>query len=96
MKLIKSLIKIIVVLLFITGCSKQIENNNINDGYKFMYQSKFIQIGDIYDENTIGISNTFFENENCAFSEKDITYIYNDFQIQTYENNKKDQVIIII
>ena len=96
MRLITKIIKLMILLLVFTGCGKIENNQNKNEVYGFLYQTKLIEVGKVYDENVLGKSNSFFDNENCAFSEKDTTYVYDNFQLQTYENKNHEMIIYSI
>ena len=86
----KKIISLIVILLFITGCGKK------EEGFYLTYNNKNINLGEVFDVNIHGQYNDMFESENCAFGDRDITYIYDNIEIETYGNKKNELIIYSI
>ena len=82
MKKIFSLL--IIGLLFITACGNKKEDYYLN------YSGKKIELNKEFNVNDYGEYNDLFENESCAFGNRDITYFYDDIEVEAYgdDNNK--------
>ena len=82
----KVIISLILMLFVLTGCKNKEE-------FFLTYNNKDIKLDTVYKDSEY---NDFFESENCAFGEKDITYIYDDIEIETYGNKNNELIIYSI
>ncbi len=76
----------ILVLFLVIGCS------NKGDFY-LKYQDKSFELNKVFTKEEYGNYNDYFESENCAFGNKDITYFYDDVEVETY-GNERDELIV--
>lgn len=88
----KKVISLVLVLLFMTvGCGK----NDEKDFY-LTYHEKDLFLNREYNEDIYGKSNDSFESESCAFGNKDITYMYDDIEIEAYGNDDGKLIVYSI
>ncbi len=90
MKLMKKVISLVFILLFITACGSKKED------FYLTYRNKDIKLDTIFDEAKHGKPNDSFESTNCAFGDRDVTYIYDDIEVETYGNSKNELIIYSI
>lgn len=64
--------------------------------YEFTYQGKTIKVNDIMDKEKIGPEKNFYEIPSCAFEGMDKIYEYENFEIETYTNEEKEERIYSI
>ena len=90
MKKIISLL--LVCIVFICACGKN-EDKDINltedttvkeEGYYLDYNGHKLVLDKEFNTNDYGEYDNMFENEACAFGERDVTYFYKDIEIETY------------
>lgn len=86
----KKIISLILVLLFITACG------NGQGEYYLSYSGKDIKLDTVYNIDAHGKYNRLFESANCAFGDRDVTYIYDDIEVETYGNKKNELIIYSI
>ena len=86
----KKIISIMLFQLFLTGCGSKQEDFYLN------YNNKKLLLNHPFSENEYGKYNDSFESENCAFGDKDITYIYDDLEIEAYGNSKGEMIVYSI
>ena len=89
----KKIVSLILIVLFITACSAK---DSKKDEYYLTYNGHDIKLDTVYNENTHGKSNDSFESANCAFGDRDVTYIYNDIEVETYGNKNNELIIYTI
>ena len=77
-------------MIFVTACGKKQEE------FFLTYHDKDIKLDTIFNIDNYGEYNDSFESENCAFGDKDITYIYDDIEIETYGNKNGELIIYSI
>ena len=87
-KLIKGIISVFIVLFIFTGCKKEV----VNDFY-LEYKSNKLWLNQPFDVSEYGEYNDSFESESCAFGDSDVTYIYDDLEIEAYGNSKKEKIV---
>ena len=75
-KYMKKMISLVLFLLVITGCGSTKEDFYLN------YNNKKLLLNNVFSESEYGKYNDSFESENCAFGDKDITYIYDDIEVE--------------
>lgn len=88
MKKLVSLV-LVLVILFITACGNGGE-------YYLTYNGKDIKLDTAYNVEAHGQYNNLFESANCAFGDRDVTYIYDDIEVETYGNGKNELIIYSI
>ena len=86
----KKIISLILIVLFITACG------NKKEEFYLTYNSKNIKLDTVYNISDHGQYTDLFENENCAFGDRDVTYIYDDIEVETYGNKKNELIIYSI
>ena len=86
----KKIISLVLIVLFITSCSGKGEE------FYLTYNSHDIKLDSVFNVNTHGQYNDLFESANCAFGDRDVTYIYDDIEIETYGNKNNELVIYSI
>lgn len=89
-KFMKKIISIMLFLLLLTGCGSKQEDFYLN------YNNKKLLLNHLFSENEYGKYNDSFENLNCAFGDKDITYIYDDLEVEAYGNSKGEMIVYSI
>ena len=87
-KLIKICLAFIILFIF-SGCGKK-------EDFYITYQDKNLYLNREYNVDDYGKYNQMFENESCAFGDKDITYIYNDLEIEAYQNLQSKMIVYSI
>ena len=87
----KKVVSLILILLFITACG-----NKTNEEYYLKYNNREIRLNTVFNEHIQGKYIDSFESENCAFGDRDVVYIYDDIEIETYENKNKELIIYTI
>ena len=90
MKLMRKVISLVLIVLFITACGSKKEE------FYLTYNNHDIKLDTVFDTQLHGNYNDSFESANCAFGERDITYIYDDIEIETYGNSKNELIIYSI
>lgn len=83
----KKIISLIVIVLLVTAC------NNKKDDFFLKYHDKNLYLNKPFSEKDYGKYNDSFESENCAFGDKDITYIYDDIEVEAYGNEKGEMIV---
>ncbi len=86
----KKIISIFIMLILVTGCGNKVSE------FSLKYQGRELFLNKVFNENDYGKYNDFFENQNCAFGDKDITYIYDDIEVETYGNKNGDLIVYSI
>lgn len=86
----KKIISLILVVLFITACGKK------EEGFYLKYNGKDIKLDTAFDVNVNGQYKDSFESANCAFGNRDVTYIYDDIEVETFGNDKNELIIYSI
>lgn len=86
----KKIISITLFLLLLTGCGSKQEDFYLN------YNNKKLLLNHSFSESEYGQYNDSFESENCAFGDKDITYIYDDLEVEAYGNSKGEMIVYSI
>ena len=89
-KLMRKIISILCLLFLITGCGSSKED------FYLSYNNKNLYLDKAFSEEAYGNYLDSFESENCAFGDKDITYIYDGIEIETYGNDKKEMIVYSI
>ncbi len=84
----KKVISLILMILFITACQSKKEE------FYLTYNGKDIKLDTVFNDNND--YNDHFESENCAFGDRDVTYIYDDIEIETYGNKSNNLIIYSI
>ena len=85
----KKIISLILGIILLTACGKVEE-------FTLKYQDKELFLNRVFTKESYGEYKDFFESENCAFGDKDITYIYDDLEIETYGNKNGDLIVYSI
>ena len=85
----KKIISLILGIILLTACGKVEE-------FTLKYQNKELFLNKTFTKENYGEYKDFFESENCAFGDKDITYIYDDLEIETYGNKNGDLIVYSI
>ena len=91
MKLIKKITSLALIMLFITACG-----GSKKEEFYLTYNNKDIKLDTVYDQRIHGNPNDSFESTNCAFGDRDVTFIYDDIEIETYGNKKNELIIYSI
>lgn len=90
-KLMKKIISIVSLFLLITGCG-----NASKEEFYLNYKDKNLYLDNEFTKENYGEYNDSFESENCAFGDKDITYIYDDVEVEAYGNSKGEMIVYSI
>lgn len=85
----KKIVSLILVVIFITACG------NKKEEFYLTYNNEDIKLDTLFKDLKGGY-NDLFESENCAFGDKDVTYIYDDIEIETYGNKNSELIIYSI
>ena len=83
----KKIVSLVLIMFLIVACGKEKEE------FYIKYNNHDIKLDTVFNEDVHGKYVDFFESENCAFGDKDITYMYDDIEIETY-GNKEGKLII--
>ena len=89
MKYLKIVISLVLVLCFFTAC------DSTSDFY-LTYNEKNLLLNNLYNEEEYGKANSSFESPDCAFGNRDITYIYDEYEIETYGNDNDELIVYSI
>ncbi len=89
MRLITKIFSLIFVVFLISACGKKEE-------FYLTYNGNDIKLDTVFDSKIHGTYKDSFESSNCAFGERDITYIYDDIEVETYGNKKNELIIYSI
>ncbi len=81
MKKIISLI-LISVVLFVTGCGNK-------EDFYLNYNNETLRLNNEFSKEEYGNYNDYFESENFSFWDSDITYFYDDIEVEAYGDNNK-------
>lgn len=76
-----------------TGSAGQ--NNNTEQGYIFVSDGLEIKIDDEFTREKYGIEREYSEVASCAFEGLDRTYKYDGYDITTYENGEKENILSV-
>ena len=85
----KKIISLILGIILLTACGKVEE-------FTLKYQDKELFLNKVFTKENYGEYTDFFESENCAFGDQDITYIYDNLEIETYGNKNGDLIVYSI
>ncbi len=85
----KKIISLILIVIFLTACG------NKKEEFYLTYHNEDIKLDTLFKDLEGGY-NDLFESENCAFGDKDVTYIYDDIEIETYGNKNNELIIYSI
>lgn len=87
----KKIISVLVLgIVLLVGCGKKEQD------FYLTYQGKNLYLDKVYNENDYGKAEDSFENESCAFGDRDVTYIYDEIEVETYGNNKGELIVYSI
>ena len=86
----KKIISLLLIVFFITACGSK------KDEFYLTYNNHDIKLDTVFDTNVHGNYNDSFESTNCAFGNRDVTYIYDDIEVETYGNSKNELIIYSI
>lgn len=86
----KKIISLILIVIFITACGTK------KNEFFLKYHDREIKLDTVFNEEIHGEYNDYFESENCAFGDKDVTYMYDNIEIETYGNNNGELIIYSI
>ena len=87
-KFMKKVISLVLIVLFITGCMGKKEE------FYLTYNNKDIKLDTVFNDNHD--YNDYFESENCAFGDRDVTYMYDDIEVEAYGNKNNELIIYSI
>ena len=87
MKKIISLL--LIASLILCACGKkdteEVKGPEVaKDGFYLNYNGYKLELNKEFTTDSYGEYNNSFENENCAFGERDVTYFYDDLEVETY------------
>lgn len=85
----RKIISLILGIVLLTACGK-------NDEFTLKYQDKELFLNKVFSKEKYGEYKDSFESSNCAFGDKDITYIYDELEIETYGNDNGDLIVYSI
>lgn len=87
----KKVISFLVCFVFLlVGCQKKEKD------FYLTYNGFDLYLNRVYNEKDYGKANSHFENESCAFGDKDVIYMYDDIEIETYGNSKGELIVYSI
>jgi len=92
----KSMKRVINVVLIMLFCVLAVACEKSEKGFYLTYNGVDIILDTVYDVNVYGKYNDLFESSNCAFGDRDVTYIYDDIEIETYGNKNNELIIYAI
>ena len=99
-KLISALL---VCLLVVCACGKTEptkEEKGVvekqEEGYYLNYDGHKLVLNKEFNTDDYGQYETLFENEACAFGDKDITYFYKDVEVEAYRDNNGKMIVYSI
>ena len=94
---------LLICLLIVCGCGKKEPTNEINtktevktEGFYLNYNGHKFELNKVFNTNNYGQYDNMFENDNCAFGERDITYFYKDVEVETYGGKEGDLTVYSI
>lgn len=85
----KKIVSLFIFLLLLTACGTKKEE------FYLKYNNRDIKLDTVFDAS-ISDYNDSFESANCAFGNRDVTYIYDDIEVETYGNDKNELIIYSI
>lgn len=80
----KKIVSLLIILLLVVGCG-----NNKKEDFYLNYNGKDMKLDMAFSVNNYGKYKDSFESENCAFGDRDVTYIYDDIEVETYGKNNE-------
>ena len=89
-RLMKKILSLMfLVLLLVVGCQKEEKEE-----FYLTYSGHNLYLNKEYTTDNYGQYTEMFENESCAFGDRDVTFIYPDIEIETYSNLNSDKLIV--
>lgn len=94
---------LLICILVVCGCSQKEpvkDGNTVNEvkeeGFYLNYDGHKLELNKVFNTSDYGQYDTLFENENCAFGERDVTYFYEGVEIETYGGKEGDLTVYSI
>lgn len=69
--------------------------SNTEDGYVFVVNGTDVKIGEEFSKDKFGEEEGYSEIASCAFEGLDKTYKYENYEITTYPNGEKENILSI-
>ena len=86
---------VIVGNIFLDGKESEEKGISTEKVYSLKDGDKEIILNDVYNEETLGKADSYYEVPSCAFEGMDKVYTYPNYEIQTYQDGDVDRIFSI-